>query len=167
MRKAGCILASVLVLSILAQAQVAPPRAPSDSGQRAKASPAARQVGPGAMEANPGCCGTAPGAFPGPACAASMQAAGPFMPCVPFGPCAQRWNQGRFLFIKLWAGLVFMAFSVLFAVNILLTVLVSLDMKKRNRFNGLWIPPLLLAGIPVSIIYALFRLGDMLQAQGS
>lgn len=50
-------------------------------------------------------------------------------------------------------------------LNILLTIIVSLDMSKVGRFNGLWIPVTLLAGIPGSLIYALFRLGDKLQCK--
>ncbi|MDD5675290.1 MAG: hypothetical protein PHC61_14060 [Chitinivibrionales bacterium] len=50
-----------------------------------------------------------------------------------------------------------------FIMNILLTILVSLDMAKLGRFNGLWIPITLLMGIPGSIIYALFRIGDNLR----
>ena len=46
------------------------------------------------------------------------------------------------------------------AVNILLTILVCLDMKKRGTFNGLWVPLLLIAAIPVTALYALFRIGD-------
>jgi hypothetical protein len=65
-----------------------------------------------------------------------------------------------FLFVKLAVGLAFLGFLAYMTLNILLTVLVVLDMKQRACFNGLWIPLLLIAGIPVSIIYALFRLGD-------
>jgi hypothetical protein len=50
-------------------------------------------------------------------------------------------------------------------VNILLTIIVSLDMARNNRFNGLWIPVLLIAGIPGSAIYALFRIGDKIQCK--
>jgi hypothetical protein len=50
-------------------------------------------------------------------------------------------------------------------LNILLTIIVSLDMARSGRFNGLWIPVLLLAGIPGSAIYALFRIGDRIQCK--
>ncbi|HUI93541.1 MAG TPA: hypothetical protein VLX68_14945 [Chitinivibrionales bacterium] len=56
-------------------------------------------------------------------------------------------------------GLIFCA--VVLIINILLTILVSLDMAKLNRFNGLWIPILLVAGIPATALYALFRIGDI------
>ena len=46
------------------------------------------------------------------------------------------------------------------AINILLTVLVWRDMMRRSRFNGLWIPVLLLMGVPGTGLYALFRIGD-------
>jgi hypothetical protein len=52
-------------------------------------------------------------------------------------------------------------------INILLTIIVSLDMTKNARFNGLWIPVLLIAGIPGSIIYALFRIGDKIPCKCS
>jgi hypothetical protein len=51
-------------------------------------------------------------------------------------------------------------FLLILILNILLTVLVCLDMAKRAKFNGLWIPILLLCGIPGTAIYALFRIGD-------
>ena len=53
------------------------------------------------------------------------------------------------------AMLMFMAI-----INILLTILVTQDMMKTKRFNGLWLPLLLMAGIPVTALYALFRIGD-------
>ncbi len=49
-------------------------------------------------------------------------------------------------------------------INILLTVLVALDMARRRQFNGLWIPVLLLMGIPGTGLYALFRIGDNIAA---
>jgi hypothetical protein len=52
-------------------------------------------------------------------------------------------------------------------INILLTIIVSLDMARIGRFNGLWIPVVLLAGIPGSIIYALFRIGDRIPCKSS
>jgi hypothetical protein len=52
-------------------------------------------------------------------------------------------------------------------INILLTIIVSLDMTKNSRFNGLWIPVLLIAGIPGSIIYALFRIGDKIPCKNT
>jgi len=50
-------------------------------------------------------------------------------------------------------------------VNILLTVIVSLDMARNRCFKGLWIPVLLLVGIPGAAIYALFRIGDKIQCK--
>jgi len=52
-------------------------------------------------------------------------------------------------------------------INILLTIIISLDMTKNGRFNGLWIPVLLIAGIPGSIIYALFRIGDKMPCKST
>jgi hypothetical protein len=57
--------------------------------------------------------------------------------------------------------LIHAAILAFLLINILLTVLVSLDMAKRAKFNGLWIPILLIAGMPGSAVYALFRLGDI------
>ena len=54
---------------------------------------------------------------------------------------------------------------VMFVVNILLTILVAIDMAQRNQFNGLWIPVLVLAGIPGTGLYALFRIGDTIKAR--
>jgi hypothetical protein len=77
-------------------------------------------------------------------------------------------HPGHFMFIKLkiLAGLLFLCALFMAAINTLLTILVSLDMKKRGAFNGLWIPLLLIAGIPTSVIYALFRIGDNIQKKG-
>jgi hypothetical protein len=58
-------------------------------------------------------------------------------------------------------------FLGMFILNILLTIIVSLDMTRDGRFNGLWIPVVLIAGIPGSIIYALFRLGDKIQSKSN
>jgi hypothetical protein len=51
-------------------------------------------------------------------------------------------------------------------VNILLTVIISQDMAKAGRFNGWWVPLLLIAGVPGSVIYALLRIGDRMQSKG-
>jgi hypothetical protein len=67
-----------------------------------------------------------------------------------------------FLVAKMVFGMLFLGMMLILTANILLTILVCLDMKKRGAFNGLWIPLLLIAGIPVSIAYAIFRLGDMM-----
>ena len=64
---------------------------------------------------------------------------------------------------KACAGMLFLCLLAFLTVNILLTVLVSLDMKKRKCFNGLWIPLLLICAVPVTVIYALFRIGDNLK----
>lgn len=58
-------------------------------------------------------------------------------------------------------------FLGMFILNILLTIIVSLDMVRVGRFNGLWIPVVLLAGIPGSIIYALFRIGDKIHSKNN
>jgi hypothetical protein len=67
----------------------------------------------------------------------------------------------KLILLKLLLLSVFLC--VYLAVNILLTVIVATDMKRRNCVNGLWIPLLLLAGIPVSVIYGLFRIGDIIK----
>jgi hypothetical protein len=53
-----------------------------------------------------------------------------------------------------------MLIGLLALLNLLLTILVILDMTKTKRFNGLWIPLVLIAGIPCTVLYALFRIGD-------
>jgi hypothetical protein len=67
----------------------------------------------------------------------------------------------------LCCGILFLGILLWGIINILLTIIVSLDMTKSGRFNGLWIPLLLIAGIPVSIIYALFRIGDKIPCKST
>jgi|WetSurMetagenome_2_1015567.scaffolds.fasta_scaffold169278_2 hypothetical protein len=67
----------------------------------------------------------------------------------------------------LCCGIMFIGILLWGIINILLTIIVSLDMTKNGRFNGLWIPVLLIAGIPGSIIYALFRIGDKIPCKGA
>jgi hypothetical protein len=50
-------------------------------------------------------------------------------------------------------------------INVLLTILVTLDMSKGRHFNGLWIPLVLIAGVPATGLYALFRIGDHLSEE--
>jgi hypothetical protein len=52
---------------------------------------------------------------------------------------------------------------VLLTINVLLTIIATLDMIKSKRFNGVWIPVVLIAGLPGAAIYALFRIGDIQQ----
>ena len=59
--------------------------------------------------------------------------------------------------------LLFLGLLVMGTVNILLTIIVSMDMVRTARFNGIWVPVILLAGIPGSVIYALFRIGDAIR----
>jgi len=72
-----------------------------------------------------------------------------------------------FFLMPLVFKLLFLGFMLYAVLNILLTIIVSLDMARNNRFNGLWIPVLLIAGIPGSVIYALFRIGDKLPCKGT
>ena len=58
-----------------------------------------------------------------------------------------------------------MLIGLLVILNLLLTVIVIRDMTKSKRFNGLWIPLVLIAGIPCTALYALFRIGDNLKAE--
>ncbi len=62
---------------------------------------------------------------------------------------------------KMILGLTFLGTLALILVNILLTILVFKDMKKRDDFNGLWIPIILISGMVSIIGYALFRNSDM------
>jgi hypothetical protein len=77
------------------------------------------------------------------------------------GPMFPKHRFAMFLAAKMVFGMLFLGMMLILTVNILLTILVGQDMKKRGTFNGLWIAPLLIAGIPVSIVYAMFRLGDV------
>jgi hypothetical protein len=76
------------------------------------------------------------------------------------GPMFPKHRFAMFLAAKMVFGILFLGMMLILTVNILLTILVGQDMKKRGSFNGLWIPLLLIAGIPVSILYAIFRLGN-------
>jgi hypothetical protein len=51
------------------------------------------------------------------------------------------------------------------AINILLTVWVYQDIKKRNTGSGIWIVVTLLAGLFGALVYALTRIGDNKQPQ--
>ena len=50
-------------------------------------------------------------------------------------------------------------------INILLTVWVYQDIKKRNTGSGIWIVVTLLAGLFGALVYALTRIGDNKQTQ--
>ena len=50
-------------------------------------------------------------------------------------------------------------------INILLTVWVYQDIKKRNTGSGIWIVVTLLAGLFGALVYALTRIGDNKQPQ--
>jgi hypothetical protein len=73
----------------------------------------------------------------------------------------------HFLALPFCCGILFLGILLWGIINILLTVIISIDMTKNGSFNGLWIPILLIAGIPGSIIYALFRLGDKISCKGT
>ena len=72
-----------------------------------------------------------------------------------------------FFLMPLVFKLLFLGFMLYAVLNILLTIIVSLDMARNGRFNGLWIPVLLIAGIPGAVIYSLFRIGDKLPCKGT
>ena len=96
----------------------------------------------------PGCCG------PGSACMVKGN--------------HQMWGS-RFMhhhvfFMHAFIKVLFLGFII---INVLLTIIVSLDMARIGRFNGLWVPVILLAGIPGSAVYALFRIGDKIQCKTS
>lgn len=101
-----------------------------------------------------------PGCGPGPG-SAEMRGCNRFQGGPQFmNQCQQCQHHRMHGFLKL-------LFLGMFILNILLTVIVSLDMTRGGRFNGLWIPALLIAGIPVSAIYALFRIGDKIQSKNN
>ncbi len=85
----------------------------------------------------------------------------------PSGPCFMHHPPRCCFFMPVICKLLFLGLMLYAVLNILLTIIVSLDMARNNRFNGLWIPVLLLAGIPGSAIYALFRIGDKIQCKGT
>jgi hypothetical protein len=59
--------------------------------------------------------------------------------------------------------LLFLGLLLMGIINVLLTILVSVDMARIGKFNGLWVAITLLAGIPGTGIYALFRIGDAIE----
>ena len=80
----------------------------------------------------------------------------------------EKWQHGRFMNFMARPhhhNCLFHCILLLFVgiINILLTIIVALDMARNKCFNGVWIPLMLLAGIPCSLIYALFRIGDRIQ----
>jgi len=80
----------------------------------------------------------------------------------------EKWQHGRFMNFMARPhhhNCLFHCALLLFLgiINILLTIIVALDMARNKCFNGVWIPLMLLAGIPCSLIYALFRIGDRIQ----
>jgi hypothetical protein len=54
-------------------------------------------------------------------------------------------------------GLIFLA-AIL--CNILLTIWIFTDIRKRGEGSGIFVAMALVAGIPAAIIYALARIGD-------
>lgn len=68
-------------------------------------------------------------------------------------------NKNRSLRIgKVLLGFILLGCAAITAVlHILLTILVYTDMKKHNKFNGLWISIILLGGLVTIIPYALMR----------
>jgi hypothetical protein len=97
-------------------------------------------------------CGMSPGPGMGPNFREHALPAGAF--------CPMMHPRMHFFFARHLFHLGLLVFFVLGIINILLTIIVSLDMSRLGRFNGLWIPVILMAGIPGSVIYALFRIGD-------
>ena len=59
--------------------------------------------------------------------------------------------------------LLFLGALLMVVINILLTIIVAVDMSRIGKFNGLWIALALLAGIPGTAVYALFRVGDAIE----
>ncbi len=161
MRKLGLILAVMVGTSMYAAAAtpntpVAPAKA-SDSMQAPCPAAGAQCVMPGKgrfMEQ---------GQWAGACCKGSPQGNG----CGPMFGNGPGWRMhGAFgmhqhMFARAHK-LFHAALLCILLVNILLTILVGLDMAKRGKFNGLWIPILLVAGIPGSMIYGIFRIGDVL-----
>jgi len=147
---AGSILVSALVTIAFSQARPVP-AATRDTAQSMMNTPA--PAGPSCMNGQtPGMSGQQCGSgyyIPNGMCTPGMMAS----MCGPF----------RRLMLLPFFFLGFMLLTIAI-VNILLTILVCIDMSQLGRFNGLWIPILLLFGIPGTAIYALFRIGDAIRA---
>jgi hypothetical protein len=149
---------SVLLLMVFVGAAM-PQNAPMPAPDSMQRSPCMMmKEGKGQMMAwpRPGQCS---GEMANAKCCQQMQAGA--CPNACRGPMCPGHRFAMFLVAKMVFGMLFLGMMLMLAVNILLTILIGLDMKKRGTFNGLWIPLLLIAGIPVSIVYAIFRLGDV------
>ena len=62
-----------------------------------------------------------------------------------------------------WKGLCAGLLVLLGVVHLLLAILVGQDLS-RSKMSGLWIVVALLAGLPGSAVYALFRIGNLCAA---
>jgi hypothetical protein len=94
-----------------------------------------------------GCCQTMNQGMMGKRGPGPMMAGCMMQPCPPF-PIRRM--------AKACAGM----FLLIVLLNILLSILVFNDMRKRNEVNGLWIPVVLIGGILSGIMYAIWRKGD-------
>ena len=65
---------------------------------------------------------------------------------------------------RIFPACIMLIILIMALVNILLTILVCVDMSKLGAFNAIWIPIILLFGIPGTGLYAIFRIGDMIKA---
>jgi hypothetical protein len=83
-----------------------------------------------------------------------------YYPCEDMG-CLRHPMKRPFIFIGFFMMLCLVLMAI---VNILLTIIVTLDMTRTKRFNGLWIPITLIVGLPGTALYALFRIGDNLKS---
>ncbi|HMD68898.1 MAG TPA: hypothetical protein VKF42_08470 [Chitinivibrionales bacterium] len=157
MHKASMFLVLVVAAGVgITAAEVNPPLAPAQSRDSMQ--------GPGSKMcpamAGKGCC-MQQGQWPGRRWDGPMAGPG-FNPMFQNGP-GWRFNgpAGMHPHFMVKAHKLFhAALLAMVLVNILLTILVGLDMAKRSRFNGLWIAIVLVAGLPGSAVYALFRIGD-------
>ena len=61
---------------------------------------------------------------------------------------------------KQLGGLIALFLLVAFVFNILVTIWIYSDIRKRGEGSGIFIALALLAGIPAAVIYALVRIGD-------
>jgi hypothetical protein len=99
---------------------------------------------------------------PGP----GLEGRGPWRSC-PQGRgawnCPRTFGPSGYFLPRFRVCCVLTVLAAVLLVNLLLTILVIKDMSARGRMNGLWVPLLLIAGIPVTALYALFRIGDNLK----
>ena len=112
-------------------------------------------------------CGAAfhRGTMPSPCCRPEMRMGPHCWAPMPGQQCGQ-WcgpqfpRRHHFPAGRVFAGFFVLGLLLYSAMNILLTIIVTRDMLRNKCFAGLWIPVILIAGIPGTALYALLRIAD-------